>query len=141
MSKEGRYLSLLRDKMLIEVLEKFEKRFYHIAAGILDEGFPTFENTILEPLKQYSISLRHSGETAQNIVKIYCMLHHYPDISLFIHVNPIFCCAGLVSESIFKRVEKEIGVPIVSIVYDGTMREKNDLLAPYLYYIRHSLSA
>lgn len=132
---------MLRDKLLIEVFEQFEKRFYHIATRILDEEFPTFDDTILAPLKKYHISSRHGGETAQNIVKVYSMLQHYPDISLFIHVNPIFCCPGLVSESIFKRVEKKIGIPIVSIVYDGTMNNKNDLLAPYLYYIQQTLSA
>jgi len=137
--KQKRYLTMLRDTILIEVLEQFEKRFYHIANRILKEKFPTFDHTIMAPLKEYNISLRHGGETAQNIVKVYSLLHHYPDISLFIHVNPIFCCPGLVSESIFKSVEKKIGIPIVSIIYDGTMNRKNDLLSPYLYYIQKSL--
>jgi predicted nucleotide-binding protein (sugar kinase/HSP70/actin superfamily) len=130
---------MLRDKVLIEIFEQFEKRFYNIANRILQEKFPTFDNTIMDPLKEYNITLRHGGETAQNIVKVYSLLHHYPDISLFIHVNPIFCCAGLVSESIFKKVEKKIGIPIVSIIYDGTLKNKNDLLSPYLYYIQKSL--
>ncbi|MBN2029919.1 CoA activase [bacterium] len=141
MLKEGRYLSLLRDKLLIEVFEQFEKRFYNISTKILDETFPTFDDEILAILKEYNITLRHDGETAQNIMKIYSMLHHYPNISLFIHVNPIFCCPGLVSESIFKRVEKKISIPIISITYDGTMHNKNELLAPYLFYIQQSLQA
>ena len=53
---------------------------------------------------------------------------------MFIHVNPIFCCPGLVSESLFKAVERDIGRPIVSIVYDGTTTNKNEILAPYLHY-------
>ena len=138
--REGRYLSLLRDKILIEVFEQFEKRIYRIADKILYEKYPAFDDTILSPLKKYNISLQHGGETAQNIIKIYSMLQHYPDISLFIHVNPIFCCPGLVSESILKKVESDVGVPIVSVIYDGTMNRKNDVLAPYLYYIQQSLS-
>ena len=31
-------------------------------------------------------------------------------------------------------VEKDISVPIVSIIYDGTNSNKNELLAPYLHY-------
>lgn len=138
--KRGQYISLFRMKMMIEILEQFEKRFYNIAKIIIDEEFPSLDNTILQPLKEYNMSLKHGGETAQNIIKIYSMLHHYPDISLFIHVNPLFCCPGLVSESIFKHVEKKIGIPIISIIYDGTMNNKNDLLAPHLYYVQHSLN-
>ncbi|MEJ2054314.1 MAG: acyl-CoA dehydratase activase-related protein, partial [Calditrichaceae bacterium] len=137
--KKGQYISMIRMKMTIEILEQFERRFYNIAKNILDEKFPKLDDTILLPLKEYNMSLRHGGETAQNIIKIYSMLRHYPDISMFIHVNPLFCCPGLVSESIFKQVEKKTGIPIISIVYDGTMNNKNDLLAPYLYYIRQSL--
>jgi predicted CoA-substrate-specific enzyme activase len=138
--KKGQYISMIRMKMMVEILEQFEKRFYSIAKKIIDEEFPSFDDTILSPLKEYNMSLKHGGETAQNIIKIYSMMHHYSDISLFIHVNPLFCCPGLVSESIFKHVEKKIGIPIISIIYDGTMNNKNDLLAPHLYYIQQSLN-
>lgn len=120
---------------MLEVFEKFEKRFYQIAQEILGEEIPTFDVSIFDHLKKYNLSLSHGGETAQNLLKIFSLLNHYPDISLLIHVNPIFCCPGLVSESLFKAVEKDIGVPIVSIVYDGTTTNKNELLAPYLHYI------
>ena len=43
------------------------------------------------------------------------------------------------AEDFFKAVEKKIGIPIVSIIYDRTMNRKNDLLSPYLYYIIKSL--
>jgi activator of 2-hydroxyglutaryl-CoA dehydratase len=74
----------------------------------------------------------------QKVLKILSLLKHYPDISLFVHINPIFCCPGLVSESIFKTLEEDIGIPIVSIVYDGTTTEKNSLLAPTMHYIQQS---
>jgi hypothetical protein len=35
-------------------------------------------------------------------------------------------------------VEKDIGVPIISIIYDGITTNKNELLAPYLHYILRS---
>jgi predicted nucleotide-binding protein (sugar kinase/HSP70/actin superfamily) len=133
--EDGRYLSLIRDRLLMEMFEKFERRYYQIAEEVLGEDFPTFDDSITEHLKKYNLSLSHSGETIQNLLKIFGLLKHYPGISLFIHVNPIFCCPGLVSESLFKAVEKDIGIPIVSIVYDGTTTNKNELLAPYLHYI------
>jgi predicted CoA-substrate-specific enzyme activase len=133
--EDGRYLSLIRDRFLREMFEKFEKHFYQIAEEVLSEKFPTFDDSIIDHLQKYNLSLSHSGETSQNLLKIFSLLKHYPDISLFIHVNPIFCCPGLVSESLFKAVEKDIGIPIVSIVYDGTTTNKNEILAPYLHYI------
>jgi hypothetical protein len=75
------------------------------------------------------------------VLKILSLLRHYPDISLFVQVNPIFCCPGLVSESIFKTLEEDIGIPIVSIVYDGTTTEKNAMLAPAMHYILQSFLA
>jgi hypothetical protein len=118
----------------MKVLSTFEKRFYRIAKDVLDEGFPVVDDSSLDHLKKYHLSLFHSGETVINLLKIFSLLDHYPDISLFVHVNPIFCCPGLVSESIFRAVEKDIGVPIVSVVYDGTTTNKNELLVPYLHY-------
>ncbi len=102
--REGKhYLTLLRDKLLVKVLEKFEKKFFQIANEILQEQFPTFDDTIFDELGRYNLSLRHGGETAQNVMKVFSLLNHYPDLKLFIHINPIFCCPGLVSESLFKK--------------------------------------
>ncbi|MDZ7332722.1 MAG: acyl-CoA dehydratase activase [candidate division KSB1 bacterium] len=139
LKEEKQYLALLRDKLLVEVLEKFEKRFFQIANEIFQEEFPTFDDSIFENLIRYNLSLRHGGETAQNVMKIFSLLNHYPDLKLFIHINPIFCCPGLVSESLFKKIEKDIGIPIVSIIYDGTATRRNDVLAPYLHYITQRL--
>ena len=130
-----RYLELVRFKLLIEVLETFEKRFFQIANKVLHEEFPTYNESIFEYSKKYDLSIVHGGETSQNVIKIYSQLEHNPDIKLFIHVNPIFCCPGLVSESIFKKIENDINIPIVSLTYDGTTTNKNEVLAPYIHYI------
>jgi hypothetical protein len=52
------------------------------------------------------------------------------------NVNPIFCCPGLISEAIYKKVEVDIDVPIISIMYDGTKADKNKVLKPYLHYLK-----
>jgi predicted nucleotide-binding protein (sugar kinase/HSP70/actin superfamily) len=136
LKSEGRYFNLMRNKILLEVLENVERRYFQIANNILDEEFPVYDHSILDKLKKYKLTLKHGGETAQNIIKIYNMIRHENQLALIIHVNPIFCCAGLVSESFFQTVEKDIGIPIVSIVYDGTKTRRNDALEPYLHFIR-----
>ena len=133
--EDGRYISVMGNKLLAEVLETAERRFYQVSRDILHEDFPTFDDAIFDCLKKYHVSLSHGGETAQNILKIFSLLRHYPDIALFIHVNPLFCCPALVSEALFKTIEKDIGIPIVSLMYDGTTGRQNETLAPYLHYI------
>jgi predicted nucleotide-binding protein (sugar kinase/HSP70/actin superfamily) len=133
--EDGRYVSVMGNKLLAEVLETTERRFYQVARDILQEDFPTFDGAIFDCLKRYHVSLSHGGETAQNILKIFSLLHHDPQIALFIHVNPLFCCPALVSEALFKTIEKDIGIPIVSLMFDGTTGRQNESLAPYLHYI------
>jgi predicted CoA-substrate-specific enzyme activase len=133
--EDGRYISVMGNKLLAEVLETTERRFYQVSRDILQEDFPTFDDAIFGYLKKYHVSLSHGGETAQNILKIFSLRHHYPQIALFIHVNPLFCCPALVSEALFKTIEKDIGIPIVSLMYDGTTGRQNESLAPYLHYI------
>ena len=130
-----RYFSLLRLKLLIEILTTFEKRFFQIANKIIKEEFPVYDDELINQLGHYNISLAHGGETAQNVLKILSLVRHFPDLQMIIHVNPIFCCPGMVSESLFKKIEKDIRIPIISLIYDGTTTNKNDLLTPYLHYI------
>jgi hypothetical protein len=126
----------MKFRLLIEMLEKFERKFYKIAQPVLQEPFPEFNDNIIKQLDRYKLTPEHGGETAQNLLKIHGLIEHYPNLCLIIHVNPIFCCPGLVSESIFKVLEKEIDIPIVSLTYDGTGTRKNEILAPYLHFIR-----
>ena len=53
-------------------------------------------------------------------------------MKFIVHVYPLFCCPGLISEAIYKKVEKDLAIPIVSIAYDGTQADKNRILEPYL---------
>jgi len=52
---------------------------------------------------------------------------------------PAFCCAALVTEGMIQQIEKYIGVPIVSVVYDGTEKQQNDKIIPYIKYPRKKM--
>jgi predicted nucleotide-binding protein (sugar kinase/HSP70/actin superfamily) len=137
--EDGRYISLMKFRLLIDYLEKIERKYYKIAEKVIQERFPTLNDRLFDMLDNYDLILDHGGETAQNLIKIFALLEHYRDLSLFIHVNPIFCCPGLVSESIFKKVEEDIGIPIISITYDGTTTRRNGIIAPYIHYLKQSI--
>ncbi len=136
-----RYASLALDKSLLLAFTYFDRKFTRISYPVLREPLPRYDGNLLSHLERYHLHFRHPGETSQNLMKIFHLLEQYPDIRLFVHVNPIFCCPGLVSEAIFKRVEEEIGVPIVSIVYDGTKGDQNQVIRPYLHFIRERMQS
>ena len=53
-------------------------------------------------------------------------------MSLFVQTNPSFCCAALVTEAMTRRIREKTGVPIVTITYDGTSDQMNDVIVPYI---------
>jgi predicted nucleotide-binding protein (sugar kinase/HSP70/actin superfamily) len=133
--QNGRYLNLLRDKVAYNMLTAFSKKLNAIASPILHNGSSGLAHDPLSYLQKHSLTIRHAGETSENLLKVYYLKENYPDLRLIINAYPIFCCPGLISEAMYKNVEKEIGVPIVSITYDGTQADKNKVLNPYLYFL------
>jgi hypothetical protein len=71
-----------------------------------------------------------------NILKVFYIKRHYPDVSLFVQTSPAFCCPSLVTEAMAKEIENNTGVPVVSITYDGTGGNKNEAIIPYLKFPR-----
>ena len=43
-------------------------------------------------------------------------------------------------EWISKAIEEDIGIPIVSITYDGTVTRRNEILAPYIHFLRQTIN-
>jgi predicted CoA-substrate-specific enzyme activase len=134
--EDGRYIHLLRDKVAYNMLNVFNRKLNAFAKPILNDRFFGPGHDPLDYLQKHFLTIRHGGETSENFLKVYYLKEKYPDLKLIINVNPIFCCPGLISEAIYKKVEKEIGIPIVSITYDGTQADKNKVLNPYLYFLK-----
>ncbi|RLB97762.1 MAG: hypothetical protein DRH76_04195, partial [Deltaproteobacteria bacterium] len=63
---------------------------------------------------------------------------HHPDLSLFVQASPALCCPSLVTEAMARRIEAVTGVPVVSIVYDGTGDAKNAPIIAHLQYPRRA---
>jgi hypothetical protein len=80
----------------------------------------------------FHVTSEHAGESVDNLIKIFSLLEQYPDISLFVQTSPAFCCAGLITEAMRSQIESITGVPIASLTYDGTEKNQNDKLIPYI---------
>ena len=137
----GRYLDLLTNKVLFNALNLFGSRLREIAKPILGPGECRLQHSPETYLNDYFLELKHGGETTENLLKVFYLKETYAQLKFIINVNPIFCCPGLISEAIYKRVENDIDIPILSILYDGTQADKNRILKPYLHYLREESSS
>jgi predicted nucleotide-binding protein (sugar kinase/HSP70/actin superfamily) len=53
-------------------------------------------------------------------------------VDAVVHLNPLFCCPGVVSASIFRKIQKDFNLPIIDLFYDGN-NKPNKLIIPQLY--------
>ncbi len=137
--REGLYFSAFSYRTLIAALKRLENTYERYFERILKESKPSYDESPEKILSEYNMILENSGESLENVLKIFYTKKHYPDISLFVQTSPAFCCPSLVTEAMAGEIERKIGVPIVSITYDGTGGDKNDAIIPYLKFPRTRL--
>lgn len=133
---EGRYLSVLSSKALLTEVSRREKPYYEMFNRILNEPEARYDDPPQKILAEYNIRRENTGESMENLLKIHYLLKYHPDISLFVQTSPAFCCPALITEAMAVDIEQKTGVPVVSITYDGTGGNKNDIIIPYLTYPR-----
>ncbi len=136
--REGDLLWAATSKVMKQAIGIFERRYFPFFNRILKEGPHVPLSSYDEVLSMFGLEVEHTGESMENILKIFTLIANYPDISLFVQTNPAFCCPSLVTEAMAGRIEKLTGVPIVTIEYDGTGGSKNDDIIPYLKFRRGS---
>lgn len=111
-----------------------ERRFREAARGILGDGHGLMDRRLMREVRRLGIPPELEGETAQNVLKIlYSLRYLRPDA--FVHINPLFCCPGLVSSALFRRLEERTGVPVIHLFYDG-IHSPNENLEPHIHYLK-----
>jgi len=132
---EGNYLDILSSKALLSTVTRLEKAYHKYFGKILKNLAPEYDESPERILSEYHVRIEHTGESMDNLLKIFYIKKHHPDVSLFVQTSPAFCCPSLVTEAMAREIEKKTGVPIVSITYDGTSTNKNEAIIPYLTYL------
>jgi predicted nucleotide-binding protein (sugar kinase/HSP70/actin superfamily) len=135
--REGNIRESIASKALISMLKRLEKKYYAHFARILGEAEPTYNVAAHKILAPYNLIVENTGESMDNIVKLFYLRKHHPDLALLVQVIPAFCCPSIVTEAMSFEIERKTGLPIVSITYDGTGGNKNDVIIPYLKYPRN----
>ena len=115
-------------------MEQMEKWYYRYFEKVLHQPLSRYSEDPEKILEPYHIRLDHEGESQDNLLKTWYISHQYPELTLFVQLNPGFCCAGNVTEAMSTRIQEETGIPVLSLTYDGTGGFKNDAILPYLKY-------
>ncbi len=136
---EGKYLNVISTKTFFASAMMMGKLYYKHFERVLKEPDFEYNDSPEKILSAYNIRVENTGEAMDNIMKIYYLKKHYPDLSLFVQASPAFCCPSLVTEAMSKEIEEITGTPMVSITYDGTGGNKNDIIIPYLKYSAKSV--
>ncbi|MEI7980388.1 MAG: acyl-CoA dehydratase activase [Bacteroidota bacterium] len=132
----GDYFKTGLYRVMLSGIKLFEDRYYKKFSKFLGKK-PVVNPLRLEKhLPEFNISPYHSGESYENILKIFYIMENYPDISLFVQTNPAFCCPALVTEAMALEIRRITGIPVVTLTYDGTGGNKNDVVISYLHSIR-----
>ena len=133
---EGEFLDAFLTKTIITLITQLEKSYYKLFNELLDEPSLSMDIDYEKILDTFNIKVQHFGESTDNLIKIVALTRHYPDISLFVQTNPAFCCAGLVTEAMTSCIEEYADIPVVTLNYDGTGKNINNKIRPYIKFPR-----
>jgi predicted nucleotide-binding protein (sugar kinase/HSP70/actin superfamily) len=122
------------DSKFLRGARMFERRYEMIVAELLDEHIEPDIESCRHALLSYGIDHYLPGETSLNLGRALYYLDNKM-LDAIIHVNPIFCCPGVVSSSIFRKIQKDYSIPVIDIFYDGT-GNPNQTVVPHLHYLR-----
>ena len=139
--REGLWGGAAAAKALQLTVPLFAKKYFDMFNEVIQDPPHAAVNDWEEVLSSLRVSAEHTGESMDNILKIFSLLRTYPDISLFVQTNPSYCCPALVTEAMAGEIERLTGVPVVTIEYDGTGGPRNDDIIPYLKYLRKKPAA
>ena len=138
---EGDYMDAIMTKTLIALVNQLEKSYYKQFNELLEETPLDSDMDYEKVLLSFNVKIQQFGESADNLIKISALASHYPDISLFVQTNPAFCCAGLITEAMAPGIEELTGIPVVTLNYDGTGKNINQKLRPYIKFPRRKQPA
>ena len=131
---EGLYFSIFSVKALVSTMKMLEKKYFKYFERVIKEPEHVYNTPPVHILSKYNVIGENSGESMENILKIYYLSKNYPNISLFVQASPAFCCPSIVTEAMKQEIERLTSIPIVSVTYDGTGGIKNESIIPYLKF-------
>ncbi|MFO7934294.1 MAG: acyl-CoA dehydratase activase [Bacteroidales bacterium] len=128
----GEHFQTKVNRILLGALKFMDEQYYKAFTRYLGPA-PVIRPAELEKhLSDFNVHSLHSGESFDNLLKIFYLTENYPGVALFIQASPSYCCPALVTEAMTRRIRQITGVPAVTITYDGTSDRMNEIIVPYI---------
>jgi hypothetical protein len=137
--KRGHFHTGVLIRVLLSLLDALDQKYYNPLESMLGMKVKINARSLEEHLKKFNVTPYLSGESSDNLLKIFHILEYHPDLSLFIQTNPAFCCPALITEAMTRKIKTVSGVPVVTVTYDGTSAGKNNIILPYLVAARERM--
>ncbi|MBI5883885.1 MAG: hypothetical protein HZB91_12370 [Elusimicrobia bacterium] len=122
------------DSRTYGLLRRTEVEFEEPARDLLGDLVEPDYTECAALLEEYGIRHGLPGETTINVARVLYFIKKGL-VDAVIHVNPMFCCPGVVTASIFRKVQEDFRVPVIDIFYDGTGQPNRNLI-PHLHYLQ-----
>jgi predicted nucleotide-binding protein (sugar kinase/HSP70/actin superfamily) len=137
--REGNYWDVFATAVAWASVNLMETKYVEQFERVLGPAPEPVKSTpIEEVLALFGVDPHHTGESFDNLLKVFHLVERYPNLALFVQTNPAFCCPSLVTEAMGRQIERATGVPVVTVTYDGTASNKNEVVIPYLQLARES---
>ncbi|MCJ7629808.1 MAG: acyl-CoA dehydratase activase, partial [Longimicrobiales bacterium] len=84
---EGQYMSLLSTGALMTAVVHLEKKYFRIFERILGEPEPAYDASPQAILSEFNVRVEHTGEAMDNLLKVFYIKKHHPDVALFVQAS------------------------------------------------------
>ncbi|MCG8619388.1 MAG: acyl-CoA dehydratase activase [Desulfobacterales bacterium] len=121
------------DKRLMAAMAGYEQRFENIFRGLLDDAFEPDLEECRDLMNEFGLTNFIAGETYVSLGRMLYYIRHKL-VDAVIHVNPVFCCPGVISSSIFRKIQERYNIPVIDLFYDGT-NKPNRMIDPHMFYL------
>ena len=121
------------DERLWKTMAGYEEKFESLFKGLIDDAFEPPLDQCHRLMEDFGLANFITGETAVSVGRLLYYIKH-GIVDAVIHVNPLFCCPGVISSSLFRKIQDEFALPVIDLFYDGTNRP-NKMIDPHMFYL------
>ncbi|MCX7975051.1 MAG: hypothetical protein N3B16_11225, partial [Candidatus Aminicenantes bacterium] len=125
---------IIRTSLLQLFLRLQDYRWRKMIEEVIGWRSKPLDFSSLKRIREKGLPAELDGETVLNLAKIN---HYLKEIrpEAFLHVNPIYCCPGVVTVPLVQWLEDKLKIPVINLYYDGH-HNPNSQLKPYLHFLK-----
>ena len=114
---------------------RIERAYYRRAAPVLDDRHEHPIDLVMAEGMKY-LPWQFEGEAILTLGRAALFVRR-DGARAVVNASPMFCMPGTITTSIFPRLEKDLGVPVICNFYDGS-GDPNQSLTPVMHYVTDS---